>query len=263
MSEQLGAEISLSGGHLSSTVRVGDTVRRATGPWTPAVHALLRHLETAGFAGAPRVLGIDERGREILTHLPGEAGSMMPAPAYMWSDEALVEAARLVRRYHDAISGFVPPSGARWRSQVGVPPDDEIMCHNDVAPWNTVFLDGKPCALIDWDFAAPGSRLWDVAYAVWRWVPAYPEWKCRIVGSETPDYGRRARLFCDAYGLEDRSGLLDTMRRRMQVLSHTIRSWGAAGEPGFGDLLRMGYDRLPLQDMAVLEQRWGELVAAL
>jgi Phosphotransferase enzyme family len=260
------AEVPLSGGNLSATVRVGDTVRRATGPWTPAVHALLRHLETLGFDGSSRALGFDDKGREILTYIEGEAGSMMPQPAYMWTDDALVAAARLARRYHDAIEGFVPPPDARWRAQVGAPDDDGIICHNDLAPWNTIFLDAEPYALIDWDFAAPGSRLWDVAYAVWRWVPVYPDWKCRIVGAdEATDFGRRARLFCDAYGLdvEDRAGLLDTMHGRMQVLSDTIRSWGEAGEAGFAELLRMGYDKLPLQDMEVLEAHREEIERAL
>jgi hypothetical protein len=91
----------------------------------------------------------------------------------------------------------------------------------------------------------------------------YPDWKCGIVGSPVPDYGRRARLFCDAYGLKDRTGLVDTMRQRMQALSDSICVWGAAGEPGFAGLLRMGYDKLPLQDMEVLEGRREEIERAL
>jgi hypothetical protein len=55
----------------AGVVRVGDTVRRPAGPWTPAVHALLDHLHQVGFEGAPRALGVDERGREILTFVPG------------------------------------------------------------------------------------------------------------------------------------------------------------------------------------------------
>jgi len=51
------AEVPLSGGNTSAVVRVGETVRRSTGHWTPAVHGVLRHLERAGFEGSPRVLG--------------------------------------------------------------------------------------------------------------------------------------------------------------------------------------------------------------
>jgi aminoglycoside phosphotransferase (APT) family kinase protein len=189
---------------------------------------------------------------------------MMPMPAYMWSDDALVAAARLVRRYHDAVASFAPPEDAHWRLQEGAPDGGEIICHNDLAPWNTVYRSGDPLGLIDWDFAAPGSRLWDVAYAVWRFVPYYRDWKCRIVGlEEPPDYARRTRLFCDAYGINDRSALLNTVRRRQQWLSDTIRALGGASEPGFAELLRMGYDKLPLQDMRLLEERWDEIAAAL
>jgi hypothetical protein len=66
------AEIPLKGGNMNTgVVRIGDTVRRPAGPWTPAVHALLDHLHGVGFPGAPRPLGLDEHGREILTFVPG------------------------------------------------------------------------------------------------------------------------------------------------------------------------------------------------
>jgi aminoglycoside phosphotransferase (APT) family kinase protein len=188
---------------------------------------------------------------------------MMPQPAYMWSAAALVTAARLIRRYHDAVEGFLPPDRATWQVQVGAPAGGPIICHNDLAPWNTVFVDKQPTGLIDWDFAAPGTRLWDVAYALWRWVPVYPPWKCGVVGSPVPDYGRRARLFLDAYGLEDRSEVVATMRQRMLVLSKTIRTWGKAGTPGFAALLAKGYDKLPLQDLDVLEARCDDIERAV
>lgn len=64
-------ELRLPGGNVGGAVRVRDTVRRPTGPWTPAVHALLRHLD-GRIEGVPRVLGYDEHGREALSYLPGE-----------------------------------------------------------------------------------------------------------------------------------------------------------------------------------------------
>src|SRR5262245_21022678 len=82
-------EIPLRGGNVSTVHRVGDTVRRNTGPWTPAVHAMLRHLEYVGFTGSPRVLGVDERGREVLSYLEGECGEY-PLARHWVTDEALV-----------------------------------------------------------------------------------------------------------------------------------------------------------------------------
>ena len=82
-------EIRLDGGNAGGAVRVGDTVRRAGGPWTPSVHALLAHLSGRGFAGSPRPLGIDEQGREVLTFLAGEtvgSGVADGRPVGTWVD---------------------------------------------------------------------------------------------------------------------------------------------------------------------------------
>src|SRR4029450_3980440 len=115
------------GGTTSTVVRAGDTVRRNAGPWTPAVHALLRHLEYVGFTGAPRALGIDERGREVLSYLEGECGEYPLAPHWV-TDEALVAVATMLRRFHDAQYGFRPPPGAIWRSFRPPPPRSHAVC---------------------------------------------------------------------------------------------------------------------------------------
>jgi len=88
-------EIRLDGGNAGAAVRVGNTVRRATGPWTPAVHALLADLAGKGFAGSPRPLGLDSQGREVLTFLAGETvGSTLPWPQWVHADETLIQVAR-------------------------------------------------------------------------------------------------------------------------------------------------------------------------
>ena len=114
-------EIPLAGGNLSTVVRAGDTVRRPLRPWSAAVHGLLRQLEARGFEGAPRFLGIDDRGREILSFMEGEVGAYPLAP-YMWSDEALVEVMRLLRQLHDATIGYVAPAEATWQFIYPDPP---------------------------------------------------------------------------------------------------------------------------------------------
>src|SRR5438067_13757944 len=65
--------VPLSGGGRSVVHRRGNVVIRDAGPWTPAVHALLRHLEDAGFAAAPRLVGsgLATDGREALTFIDG------------------------------------------------------------------------------------------------------------------------------------------------------------------------------------------------
>lgn len=219
----------LSGGGLTPVVRVGDTVRRAVGDWTPAVHALLQHLERVGFDGAPRVLGLDDEGREILTFLHTEK----PRD----DDAALAKAARLVRRYHDAVRDFEPPADARWSFLVGAPREGPV-CHNDLSPSNTIYGAEGPYAFIDWDLAAPAPVEWDVAYAIWRFVPLYTDDDCRRLGFPVAPRGPRIRLFCDAYGLEQTGGILDVVRARQIALYETAREWGGQGRPVWADVWR-------------------------
>jgi hypothetical protein len=157
----------LAGGNVSTgVVRIGDTVRRPAGPWTPAVHALLTYLRAAGFDGAPEPLGIDDKGREVLRFIPGTVawgeGFRLLQPARD------ARAGRLIRDFHDAVAGFVPPADAHW--QVSIPPDRaEIIAHHGLAQWNLVI--GDQWAFIDWDMAALGSRLWDLAWASLGFIP--------------------------------------------------------------------------------------------
>ena len=175
-----GEEIELRGGHVNRVVRLGDTVRRTMSWDRSLVHQALRHLEAVGFEGAPRFLGLDELGREMLTFLPSD----LPADANGFSDDQLATAAALLRKLHDATESFAPvqEKGA------------EVLCHNDWTPANTVFRGTVPYGMIDFDTVAPGTRLWDVSYSAWTWLdlgdPAYsPE-----------EQLRRLTLFCAGYG---------------------------------------------------------------
>jgi aminoglycoside phosphotransferase (APT) family kinase protein len=189
----MGAEVPLTGGRLTSgVVRVGDTVRRPTGPHAPFVHRLLRHLEAVGFDGAPRLLGVDEHGREVLSFLPG----WVPPNLDRFDDDVLAAAAQLLRRLHDATAGSALAG------------DCEVVCHNDPSPCNYVLRDGSPVALIDFDHAAPGDRLRDLAYAGWLWTLSADN------GPPIAEQARRLRLMADAYGLSTPRGLVGAVIRR-------------------------------------------------
>lgn len=95
----------LTGGNVSEVYRSGDTVRRELKPDSPKIHKLLKHLENKGFSYAPKFLGIDEKRREILSFIEGEAGNY-PLKEYMWSDDVLMEIAKMLRLYHDSVSDF-------------------------------------------------------------------------------------------------------------------------------------------------------------
>jgi hypothetical protein len=225
------------GGNLNDAVRVGDTVRRTTGPWTPAVHALLRYLEERGFP-APRVRGIDEHGREILEYVEGEAhsGTFEPLPDRVMVDENMLDAARLLRRYHDVVADFRPPAGARWR--VVAPTAHEVITHNDWSPWNALFRDGRLFMTLDWDLAGPGSRLWGVANAALSWVPLFSG----HVRASAEEKARRLCLFVDAYGLEDhdRRELIPTMQTELRHMAGVITDAASGGDVGMQRLVAWG-----------------------
>jgi hypothetical protein len=186
-------EIPLLGGcQTAGIVRVGDTVRRPVGPRSPFVHTLLRYLEAAGFSGAPRLLGIDEQGREILTFFEGEVPH--DSGNRPLSDGRLANAAWLIRSFHDATEGSALAAG------------HEVVAHNEIGPHNTVFSGEEPVAFIDWDDAAPGTRLFDLASAVWSFVDVGEG------GGPLPEQARRLRLMCDAYGWRGSDAIVEEIR---------------------------------------------------
>jgi hypothetical protein len=240
----------LPGGNAGGAVLADGTVRRTAGPWTPAVHALLRHLEDRGFAGAPRVIGLDEQGREVLTYLPGETvGTACPWPAWVHSDEALKQVGHWLRGYHDAVRDFVPPPGARWRTSQRPWQPGYVVGHNDAAPYNAVWQrgagpdgEGRLVGFFDWDFAAPCPPMWDLAFVVFCWVPFHARDVMTAEGfTALADRPRRLRLLLDAYGYKGTvADILVAVRSRISDIATSLRDLAAAGDPLFARLVREG-----------------------
>ncbi|HEU4673431.1 MAG TPA: phosphotransferase [Candidatus Limnocylindrales bacterium] len=199
-------ETALAGGMGSggAVVRVGDTVRRPIRPHSAAVQAFLRHLEAVGFAGAPRFLGIDEQGREVLSWIDGDVG-LPPYPAWVGGDDLLRSVARLQRQLHEAARTFSPPPDAAWdRANLPDPGSHAIVCHNDLCVENVVVRDGRAVAFIDFDFAAPSDPLLDIAIAARHWIPIRdPVDVDRELGGL--DQLARFRAFCDEHALDRRA----------------------------------------------------------
>ncbi len=122
-------ESALGGGAVNEVVRVGETVRRT--PVSPErsryVTGLLGQFERRGWPGAPRFLGTDERGREMLRYIEGRAAVSSEARAAVRTDDSLVRVAQLVQAFHDLTHG-TPQAG-----------EQDVVCHNDLAPKNTVY----------------------------------------------------------------------------------------------------------------------------
>ncbi len=225
-------DVVLAGGNMSEVVRRGQAVHRTAGPWTPTVHRLLEHLHDHGVGWLPRPLGLDERGREILTYLPGTVPGY-PMPSWVWSEDVLVEAGRRLAQVHRAGAGF-DATGAVWQLPAHAPA--EVVCLNDVAPYNMVFDDAhRLTGFIDVDTASPGPRAWDLAYLAYRLVPVS---QLEETGADLRSPAvrrRRLELLCQAYaGAGDRvavgpRAVLQTLVPRLDELAAFTAARAAAG----------------------------------
>jgi tRNA A-37 threonylcarbamoyl transferase component Bud32 len=231
-------EIPLAGGNITAgVVRVGDTVRRPVSEWTPAVHALLRHLEEVGFSSSPRVLGFDEKGREVLTYLDGVSLSL-DAPELLGSLETVWKAGALAADVAAALRTFVAPMSARWWGGSVDPLASSTIIHGDLAPWN-VIVDGDQWGLIDWDFAGPARLVWEASYTLHTFglLPAF--------GMSDAETVARIRSFGDGARLAA-SALADVLRLvplRTRVNAEMIERLAAEGHPGYAVVQRKGHAR--------------------
>ena len=236
------ADERLPGGNAGGATRVGDTVRRKTGPWTWAVHSLLRHLHSKGFDAAPLPVGIDDQGREILTFLEGETvGDQEPWPAWTHADASLDDVADWLSTFHDAVADFVPPPDTVWRLGETWSPG-LVIGHNDAAPYNAVWREDTLAGFIDWDFAAPVTREWDLAFVAFSWVPLHARAVVAAEGfSDFASRPARLRRLLHRYGWEGDSGeFVGVVQARARASADGIRRLARDGDPLFARLLAEG-----------------------
>lgn len=203
---------------MDNVVRIGNLVHRKTGAWAQQIHKFLRYLHNQGFHSVPEPFGFDKEGREILSFIEGVTFDY-PLSEKASSISVLLSSAQLLRAYHDMSVNFLNlnANSCSWM----FPPRDpeEVICHNDFAPYNIVFQGEQAVGIIDFDTAHPGPRKWDIAYALYRFAPFTSKDNEDGFG-DVEDQILRARLFCQAYGLpkEDRAEIANLMIERLQAL---------------------------------------------
>jgi hypothetical protein len=227
------AEQQLDGGiaNAGRVVRVGPHVLRPSSPHSGSIHAFLRAVRRAGFEGASLPVGIDEDGRERLVFIDGKV-PVAPYPDWSQSDTALASIARLLRGLHDAARGF-DPQGLTWDDSLVDPAGGTLVCHNDVCPENVVFRDGIAVALLDFEFAAPGRPIYDVAQLARLCVPFDDDFDQARLGWRPADRPARLRLVADAYGLDrdGRAELLTAVSDAIDRIEAAVRRSVDSGDP--------------------------------
>ncbi|MFK0191935.1 phosphotransferase [Kitasatospora sp. NPDC090308] len=224
----------LTGGlaNAGAVVRRGDVVERPAPPHAGALHAFLTGLRAGGFPGAPVPVGPVAGGRERLEFLPGEV-ALPPYPAWALGEDALVSVARLLRRWHEAAARTPFDPAAPWPGEFADPEGGPLLCHNDVCPENVVFRAGGAAALIDFDFAAPGRPLWDVALTARYWVPVLDPATAAETARADLEVPARLALFATAYGLRpaDRLALPTVLEQATAVCRTFVARRVTAGDP--------------------------------
>jgi hypothetical protein len=242
-------EEQLAGGYASVVTRIGDTVRRTRPADDAFVRALLGLFEQCGWPGAPRYLGLDEQGRQVISYLAGHVAWAENQPRGVWSAASLIRAAVLVREFHDLTAGTELAAG------------HEVVCHNDLSPRNTVYRDDgsglRPVAFIDWDLAAPGARVHDLAHVCWQFLTLGPDI------ADAAEAGRNMRLICDSYGLDDRTGLVETILWSQDRCWRGILRLAQEGDPAMIRLRDRGGAQRVLDDYRWVAGHRRALAASL
>jgi aminoglycoside phosphotransferase (APT) family kinase protein len=155
-----------------------------------------------------------------------------PYPDWSQSDTALASMAALLRGLHDAARGF-DPQGFSWDDRLADPAGGTLVCHNDVCPENVVFRKGIAVALVDFEFAAPGQPVYDLAHLARLCVPIEDDFDGAPLGWAPADGPARLQLVADAYGLDrdGRAELLSIMNVAIARIEAAVRGSVRAGDP--------------------------------
>jgi hypothetical protein len=226
-----GSEQILTGGLMNLPTLKNNLIYKEVNPASDTIHRLLNHIRSKGVEWVPESLGVNSEGKHVFTYLEG----IVPhnSPEWLWDDSILVEIAARLRLFHDATVDF------DCRNSVWALENDEekeVICHNDFAPYNCVFVNRKFTGLIDFDLCSPGTRLWDIAHTAYRFVPLLPTGNVKIYKEISPFLKEAvmARLtkFLEAYGnkdlqfLYDKKQVIGKVEKRLRAIANWSKAYG-------------------------------------
>ncbi|MGY5452597.1 phosphotransferase [Agarivorans sp. MS3-6] len=252
----------LSGGRASAIYLENDVVYRPLNVWSSTIHKLLAHLEHVGVTEAPTFIGIDGPN-EKLSLVKGKTYNY-PLTGAIASLEAVVSAAKLLRKIHDASASFLihhDPAELVWMLQAKQP--YEVICHGDFAPYNVALSGNKVVGVFDFDTAHPAPRIWDLAYSTYCWSPFKTQENDKLGSIE--EQIMRAKLFCDSYGasLAQREQLPEAMMQRLNALVDFMRQEANKGNQQFIANIEQLHHVAYLNDIEYINSHQQQLRRAL
>lgn len=248
-------KVELEGGRIGKIYRNGEKVIRPANVWSPTVHKFLDFMHNNGADFVPMPYGI-EKGHEILSYIHGDVFND-PLPDIFYDDSMIVSSALLLKKFHEISKNFIPfiTKDCKWMLEPMSP--IEVICHGDYAPYNVVIVNDTVKAIIDFDTIHPGSKLWDVSYAIYRWIPF-------IDGSDDDfeDYLRKIRLFLDVYGIsyDYRKEVIKVMIKRLKALTDYMQREAKAGNIDFQRNINDGHLKKYFDDIVYLKKNESRII---
>lgn len=243
----------MPGGTMGEVRRIGTTVRRPSGPWTPRVQERMRALRDRGLTFVPQPYGLDATGAESVEFVDGDVG-IYPMPEWVWSDPLLVEVGRTLRLLHDTTRDLPKPASG-WQREPSLPAD--VICHSDIAPYNVVCRDGHLVALIDWDFAMPAPAGWDVGYAAYRWISLTSPDNADGREAGVDEQVRRLAVLAEAYGGITPDEIVRWAILRLDDLVAFSLAQARRGDDRFASAVAAGHPDLYRRDAQWLRAAYG------
>ncbi|WP_459476970.1 phosphotransferase [Clostridium saccharoperbutylacetonicum] len=257
----------LSGGNSTSVYKQNETVLREQKTWSSTIHRVLLHLEKVEYTNSPRFIGFDDMGREILSFVPGECKANYPFTNDKNEQLSIIKkVAEIMRKYHDATLSFERTDIDSWMFSYKGDLEKEVICHNDIAPYNMTFVNNMPYGLIDFDTCCPAPRIWDIVYALYRFAP----FSKKIYDDEKQEYRnydvdgdkefrkKSIMVFFDAYGMECPDDLFVQMTARLQALADLIYNESQNGNSAFKKMLEEGHRDLYLSEIEFIKEHAKE-----
>lgn len=208
-------------------------VRHVAHSGSKKIHALLAHFRAMGLDYVPEPLSLSGEVEE-LSFLPGVCFQPVePRPPELWRAEHLETLGAMVRDCHDASAGVLRKYGPKgWFPFAEPCTAPEVICHNDLGPWNIPVV-GDRLGIIDWEMAAPGRRIWDIAHIAWNWVPFYsPQERSRMGAPSEWQASERLGRLLNSYGAAEwtRQELLIAIVERQERAIELIALARSSGE---------------------------------